>query len=202
MLKHVRLVGSQISSHLSTLAGLRIRIFNEYPYLYVGSEESEREYLKVYEECPDAMVILAYDDSQVVGALTTIPFEFEHADIKLPLIQKGFDLSRIFYCGEILLLPEYRGKGHGGRLFSEVDNRIRELGLDRFDIACLCTVKRPDNHPWRPADYRSLNSFWEKYGYIRQPDLIGTFTWKDVHEISESPKPMEFWFKPTDEITK
>lgn len=193
MIRFVRLVGSQIADHLPSLAGLRMKIFREYPYLYVGTEAYERDYLRVYVDSPDSMVVLVYDDDRVVGALTTIPFADEHADIKAPFVEQGSDLSRIFYCGEVLLLPEYRGRGLGGRLFKEAEIRARELG--RFDLICLCGVKRDDGHPRRPLGYKSLDGFWEKYGYTRRPNLIGTFTWKDLDEEEETPKPMEFWTK-------
>jgi len=202
MIKYVPLIGSQLSSQLSALASLRIKIFNEFPYIYVGSEEDERTYLRVYEECPDSMIILVYDDEQVIGALTTIPFAFEHTQIQMPFVQQGFDLSRIFYCGELLLLPEYRGLGLGGRLFTEVDNRVHQLGIERFDMICGCVVQRPENHPLRPASFRPLDSFWQKFGYTKRSNLIGTFTWKDIGEAIETPKPMEFWIKPTAQLMK
>lgn len=193
MISYKRIIGSHIADHLLSLATLRIQIFREYPYLYVGTEDYERDYLGVYVNSSESMVVLVYDDARVVGALTTIPFADEHDDIKVPYVEQGYDLTRIFYCGEVLLLPEYRGRGLGGRLFAEAENRAREL--NRFDMICLCAVKRDENHPRCPAGYKSLDSFWEKYGYTRRPELVGSFTWKDLDETEQTPKPMEFWTK-------
>ena len=64
-----------------------------------------------------------------------------------------------------------------------------------FDIAGFCAVERPLNHPRRPADYRPLDALWNRQGFIRHPELHTTFSWRDVDETVESPKPMVFWLK-------
>jgi GNAT superfamily N-acetyltransferase len=193
MIELVRLFGSQISAHIPELAKLRLRIFNEFPYLYVGTEEYEHRYLSVYAASQDSMAVLALDGNQVVGALTTIPFFDEHEDMKASFMHQAVDISRIFYCGEILLLKDYRGQGLGKRMFKEVEKRARSL--NRFDMITLATVCRDENHPRRPPDYRSLDTFWQCHGYERQPRFDSAFTWKDLDEATESPKPMNFWVK-------
>jgi len=40
--------GSAILSHLEDIARLRIQVFREWPYLYDGSMEYEREYSRTY----------------------------------------------------------------------------------------------------------------------------------------------------------
>jgi len=46
------------------------------------------------------------------------------------------------------------------------------------------------------VDYLPLDRVWERYGYSRHPELLATFTWKDLDEPRESPKDMVYWLKP------
>jgi hypothetical protein len=43
----------------------------------------------------------------------------ETDDVQAPFIQNGFDLNEIFYFGESILKPEYRGLGLGHLFFDE-----------------------------------------------------------------------------------
>ncbi|WP_371413269.1 hypothetical protein [Methylophaga sp. SB9B] len=52
-----------------------------------------------------------------------------------------------------------------------------------------------DDHPRRPAGFRPLDNFWRKRGYEKHPELHTTFSWKELDEEHESPKPMTFWMK-------
>ena len=40
-----------------------------------------------------------------------------------------------------------------------------------------------------------LDRFWGKRGFVRRPDIVGTFRWKDLDEDHDSAKPMVFWVK-------
>ncbi|NBC15195.1 MAG: GNAT family N-acetyltransferase, partial [Gammaproteobacteria bacterium] len=37
--------------------------------------------------------------------------------------------------------------------------------------------------------------FWQHRGYTRHPELRTTFSWQEIGETAESPKPMVFWLK-------
>ena len=57
-------------------------------------------------------------------------------------------------------------------------------------------VERPATHPLRPRDYLPHDRFWTKRGYTRRPDLRAEFSWRDLDEAAETPKPMVCWLKP------
>jgi GNAT superfamily N-acetyltransferase len=188
-----RLHGAAIAQQLPGLARLRIQVFREFPYLYEGSEDYERNYLQTYLKSPDSLFVLVFDGDRLVGASSGLPLVDEVADMRRPFEAQGYDLSKIFYCGESVLLPEYRGRGLGVRFFEEREAHARSLG--RFEKICFCAVERPEDHPRRPVDYVPLNAFWQRRGYQQQPDLRTTFLWRDLDETTESPKPMVFWMK-------
>jgi GNAT superfamily N-acetyltransferase len=182
-----------LPAYVPDLARLRIRVFRDFPYLYDGTIEYEEKYLKTYTDCADSVIVLVLDGSDVVGATTGLPMDAETADFQRPFVEHGYDTSKIFYCAESVLLPEYRGRGIYPRFFQEREGHARALG--RFDLVTFCCVQRPENHPLRPADYAPLDRIWTKFGYTKHPELETTYNWKDIDEAEESPKPMVFWLK-------
>ncbi|MCX4193152.1 GNAT family N-acetyltransferase [Methylophaga sp. OBS1] len=193
MLKLERLSGDKLNQYIPELARLRIQVFRDWPYLYDGDLAYEEKYLQTYIEAPDSVIVLAFDGDKVVGASTGIPLKHETEEVKAPFIAADYDVDKIFYCGESVLLPEYRGQGAGVAFFDHREDHAQEIG--GFEYSCFCGVQRPENHPRRPADYVPLDNFWRKRGYEKYDDLNTTFSWKELDETDESPKPMTFWMK-------
>jgi GNAT superfamily N-acetyltransferase len=184
----------ELQGYVPALARLRIEVFRDFPYLYDGTLEYEQKYLRTCLDCPESLVVLAFDGDRVVGASTGLPMDAEVAAFREPFAAQGHDVGRVFYCGESLLLPAYRGRGLYARFFAAREGHARSLG--RFGWCAFCAVQRAPDHPRRPAGYRPLDPVWERYGYTRHPELRATFTWKDLDEPRESPKDMVFWLKP------
>lgn len=193
ILRVQRVTRGDIRAYLPELARLRIRVFREYPYLYEGSTAYEERYLQTYANAPGGVMVLVRDGERVVGASSGLPLSAETPNVIGPFVKAGYDPEQIFYYGESVLLPEYRGQGLGQRFFAEREAHVRELG--RFDLACFCAVERPVDHPRRPAHYRPLDEFWNGQGFFRHPELRAAFSWRDLDEAMESPKPMVFWLK-------
>lgn len=187
------LSGRAIEPYLSDLARLRIAVFRDFPYLYDGTQEYEEKYLRTYVESPDSVVVLAYDGDQAVGASTGLPMADETEEFQRPFVDAGYDPQRIFYCAESVLLKSHRGKGIYKHFFDGRESHARKL--ERFDWCTFCCVQRPENHPLRPADYAPLDPIWSKFGYVKHPELVTSYTWKDVGEAEETAKPMVFWLK-------
>ncbi|HEX3762759.1 MAG TPA: GNAT family N-acetyltransferase [Kofleriaceae bacterium] len=185
--------GAAIARHLDALAALRISVFREYPYLYDGSLDYEREYLASYASSPASLVVVASDGDRVVGASTAMPLTLHSDDVVPPLTRAGFDPATVYYFGESVLEPAYRGRGLGSRFFLERERRARELGVA---VATFCAVERPADHPRRPPGYVAPGALWRRHGFERRSDIVGTFAWRDVGEAEDTAKPMVFWTKP------
>jgi GNAT superfamily N-acetyltransferase len=192
-IKIQRFSGSELGAYLDAVARLRITVFHDFPYLYDGTMEYERKYLRTYLECKQAVVVVAFDGDNVVGCSTGIPMAFEEAAFKQPFITHGYDPARIFYCAESVLRAEYRGLGIGVRFFEEREAHAQELG--GFDWYAFCAVVRPADHPLRPPGYEPLDRFWQKRGYEKHPELSAAYTWKDSDQPEETSKRLEFWLK-------
>lgn len=183
---------------LPALARLRITVFREWPYLYDGTLAYEQEYLDHFAQAAGAVIVVARDGPEIVGAATAAPLG-EHSKSFVPLFEaRGFDQARIFYCGESVLLPGYRGRGLGHRFFDEREAHARRIrsGDAAFTHSTFCGVVRPADHPRRPGDYRPLDTFWTKRGYTKVAGLVGSYGWLDIGEGEETEKPMQFWMKP------
>ncbi len=187
-----RLRGEEIKPYIPDLAALRIKIFRDFPYLYVGDLEYEKNYLKTYTDCKESILVIVRDGAQIVGASTAIPLRFEVPEFQKPFIDAAIPIEKIFYFGESLLLPQYRRSGIGYRFFHERETVAR---MSNYLVTAFCSVDRPDNHPRRPTDWVPLNDFWQRLGYIKHPELVAQISWKDLDETEQSPKPMVFWMK-------
>jgi GNAT superfamily N-acetyltransferase len=184
-------VGASVARYLPAIAVLRIEVFREWPYLYEGSVEYEAKYLSSYTG-PDAMVAIAFDGDEIVGASTAVSVNAHPDEVAAPLAAAGFDLAQMFYFGESVLRADRRGLGLGHRFFDEREAHARRLG---YRHASFCAVERAADDPRRPADYVPLDRFWTKRGFVRRPDIVGTFSWLDVGDEVETEKAMVFWVK-------
>jgi GNAT superfamily N-acetyltransferase len=140
--------GAALEPWLDKLGRLRITVFREYPYLYDGSLEYEREYLRTYSQAPDSLVVLVTDSQEnVVGATTCIPLGNEGPEFQEPFLKHGFEVKDVCYFGESILLPQLRGKGVGKEFFRRREAHAARLG-SRW--TAFCAVDRAPADPRRP----------------------------------------------------
>lgn len=175
----------EIGDALKALAELRIAIFREFPYLYDGNAAYEAQYLADFASSKEAVLVAAFDGGTVVGAATASPLSEQGTDFKDRVRQAGLQPDELFYFGESVLLPGYRGNGFGHAFFDAREAASRDAGAKG---AIFAAVVRPENHPARPADYRSLDAFWSKRGYAPIPGLMTYLDWQEIGEHQQSPK--------------
>lgn len=187
------LTGKDIAPALPAAARLRIAVFRDWPYLYDGSLAYEETYLAKFAAAEGAVIVAAYDGEAIVGCATAAPLAQVEDEFSEPFRDRGFDIACIFYCGESVLLPAYRGRGLGHAFFDHREAQARALG--NFTHAAFCAVVRPDDHPLRPKAYRPLDAFWKKRGYAKVEGLVCRFAWKDVDQPAETEKLMQCWMR-------
>jgi hypothetical protein len=185
--------GTQIQSVIKELAALRIKVFKDFPYLYEGNEAYEFEYLKTYINSPRSFLFGVFANDILVGSTTCIPLSDETAEVQEPFLKAEIDLATIFYFGESILLPQFRGLGLGNPFFDEREAHAKSF--DTFTMTCFCSVVRDKHHLLRPIDYQPLDGFWTKRGYLQQPQLQSKFEWLDIGEHLPSFKTMVYWSK-------
>lgn len=180
------LTALDIETALPALGRLRIAVFREWPYLYEGTEDHERDYVRAFAQSPNAVLVAAFDGDTIVGAATASPMAGQDAQV----LACFPDPAEHFYFGESVLLPEYRGRGIGHAFFDHREAQARACGAK---VAAFCGVVRPADHPLRPAGFRPLDTFWRARGYAPVPGMVSEYHWKDIDQPAETAHPMQFW---------
>lgn len=189
----VPLVGEAMTKALPELARLRIEVFRAWPYLYDGTLDYEQHYLEKFSRAERAVIVAAFDGEDVVGVATAAPLSQQASEITAAFSDAGFDISKIFYFGESVLKPSYRGRGIGHAFFDHREAHARSFGA--YAQSSFCGVVRESCHPLHPADYQPLDPFWRKRGYDKVEGLIAWFSWQDIDQHAETEKPMQFWMR-------
>lgn len=186
------LIGAELHGAIEPLAALRITVFAAFPYLYDGDAGYEAAYLKEFIAAPDAVLVAAFDGPRIVGAATASPMWAQKAEFRAPFEARGLDTGKLFYFGESVLLPDYRGHGIGHAFFDHREAQARRCGAA---AATFAAVIRADDHPARPAGYTPLDAFWTRRGYAPVPGFVTQLEWKEHGDEGESAKAMQYWMR-------
>lgn len=192
--KFIQCVGDQVSAYIDDLARLRITVFKEFPYLYEGSYVYEQNYLSIYTQSKKSLVILAVHNDQVIGTSTCIPMQDESKEFQSCFIEKNIDMTKVFYFGESIILKEFRGQKIGHQFFKLREQHAQEH-MPGLNYTSFCAVDRKQDHPLRPANYKPLDSFWQRMGYEKQNEMKVYYKWKDIDKEHEDSKAMTVWLK-------
>lgn len=182
--------GAGLAEVIPALARLRIAVFRDFPYLYDGDAAYEASYLADFAAADGAVVVVARDGTEIVGAATAAPLAAQDEAWQAPLAAAGFDIARTFYFGESVLLGDYRGQGIGHAFFDHREAQARTEGAAH---AAFCSVIRAADHPERPAAYRPLDAFWCGRGYAPLDGVTAWFEWKSVGGAKEERHQLQYW---------
>ena len=186
------LTGAAMAEGLAAFQQLHVAVFFDWPYLYEGRPQSE-PYISSYLPHPRAALFLATAGEQPVGAATCLPLEDESDNVQAPFREKGWDVRRFFYFGEGIVLEEWRGKGLGVRFFELRESHARAVST--ADYTVFCSVRRPPDHPLRPADAQGNDAFWRRRGYVPMPGVSCVMTWPDRGALQPVQHTLDFWIK-------
>ena len=187
------LKGKEIAPYVAAITKLCHTVYKEYPYLYDAEEDDYTYYLGQYSESENSIICFAFDGEQPIGMASGIPLKEYRSHYVLPFINNGYDLTKIFYLGELILLKDYRGNGVGKYMYLAVEQNVRDsqnytlISFSQIDESFVKAVK--------PDDYVNINGFWEKLGFVKHPELSYNAVWRDIGESEYSKHPMFYWTK-------
>lgn len=185
--------GALVQPYLAELARLRIAVFREWPYLYSGNEAYEAAYLEAYALSAGSVFVLARDGERIVGASSGLPLADDAAAFQQPLQRAGFDVDRVFYFGESVLLPDYRGRGLGHAFFDAREAHARALG--GFEWTSFCSVQRSASDVRRPPHHRGNEHLWTRRGYTERKDLQCQIDWPEEQGGPDVPHALTYWMR-------
>jgi GNAT superfamily N-acetyltransferase len=191
--KILSLTSSEVKDLGPQIARLRVEVFSEYPFLYIGNYTFEESYPKKFLTMKDAIVVAAFDHNRLIGLATGFPFIYDRGNLQKVLIAAHRNPKEYFCFETSLLSRSYRGLGIGKAFFDQREAHVQRLHHYRY--ICFYTIVRPANDPRRPPDYRPLAPFWKSRGYVEHPELVGTIAYQEIGEAEETPKEMVFWIK-------
>lgn len=91
-----RVTAKGIEPYLNKIGELRIQVFREFPYLYDGDVEYEKEYLQKYLDSDESIAVLVFDKDNMVGCSTALPLEDESEAFQTPFLTAGIDPKTVF----------------------------------------------------------------------------------------------------------
>jgi hypothetical protein len=185
--------GAGIKTYIPSIVKVRSEVLKEYPYMREGHVDEDTKYFKHLSQSKDSIAVIVFDGPKIIGVTTGMPLEEQVPFLQKPFLEKKLKLSEIYHFGICALLKPYRGRGIAHHFFDRREEHVKQL--KRFKKICLSSVVRPKNHPQKPKDYNSLDTFWKKRGYVERKDLVGEFSWCEQGEKAPTPKSLIFWVK-------
>jgi ribosomal protein S18 acetylase RimI-like enzyme len=190
MLKIIAFRGEEVLPCLDEVAALRIEIFREWPYLYEGDIKTEKNYLKVYVDTKDSVLVLAKDHEKIVGVVMGLPVADSMKQIQKEYQRQNVSMDGIFYLADAIIFAPYRGQGIGTRMLQTFENSVLEM--QKYGQISCCEIVRDQNHPLKPKEYQSLDAFWDHLGFLVSPGWQTSFDYLDIGNTEETPHPMRF----------
>src|SRR5689334_20518815 len=133
----ISFTGEEVSNFVPQIARLRIEVFAEYPFLYIGDYDYEMRYLKKFLAMKDAIIVAAFDKDELVGLSTGYPFIYEAESLKNVFLKSHLQPDEYFCFGESVLRKAYRGLGIGKQFFDHREAHVKRL--NHYSYICFYT---------------------------------------------------------------
>ena len=191
---HIRsFAGGGIKPYIHSIAKLRSEVLRDYPYFEEPDLNYNTQYLKTISSCKEAIAVLIFDNTTLVGVSLGYPLALESPDFQLPFKERNLPISSYYFFGESILLKPYRGRGIGHHFFDAREAHVSHLPA--FKQICFCVPLQMESSAGRPSDFVPLHDFWRKRGYVNHPEMQIHVSRKRVEGIHPQESVMTFWIK-------
>jgi ribosomal protein S18 acetylase RimI-like enzyme len=196
--------GPDIAQYEQLIVAQRMAQFGQFPYLMNQGQEFEQLYAHCYTKAETGALAVAFEDNgDVAGFLTGmslkdfdacwIPFDCEQIENKL---QGVVDPEKNYYLGDVIVDEKYRGKKIVDKLFEALEKHVQS---QEFESTSFVSMARAENHPLKPAGYKSPSKIWQRLGYINSGRVV-TYNWPtaqadDPKNFKSEDNPCDIWVK-------
>lgn len=184
--------GAEIAPYTNKIVQLSNDLFKKYPYLYDGSDAEYTKHLTSYAQSKHGVVSIAFDGNKVIGVATGIPLSEAWEKYQQPFRKKGENIDKIFYLGELLVSPEYTGKGLGQQMTKNVEQFAKGRG---YTTITAQVIDEKSVKETAPQNHYSMTNVLKKLNYQERPEINLVSYWTNVNESKESPHQMLYWTK-------
>lgn len=182
------LIGPSIKTYIQSMTKVRQLVLSEIPYLQLGGPEADIRYLKHISLSKDSIAVLIFDGTKIIGVSIGMPLAEELPEFQEPFIKRGLPVEEYYYFGFSALLKPYRSRGLAHHFFDRREEHVRHL--KRFSKICFTSTITPKGLI-HPTDQTKLETFWQKRGYVEQPDMTCRFPIVERHFAIS----LKFWIK-------
>ena len=197
MISYKVFIGNEGAHLIGIVSDMRITYFREFPYMYKGNLEYEKEYISELTSHKKSMIVTASINSKIVGISTALPLTSD-ADILKEVYnlfeKKSYAPKEIYYYGEVIVLPSYRRKGIANQLYHLHEQQALKW---KYKYACLAVVVRDKDDPRKPNQYLSTDIIWPKLGFKKE-NIYFNYHWPTVlsdGQVKDVQNTMVFWTK-------
>ena len=197
---HIRsFSGASIRPYIHSLAKLRSEVLRDYPYFEEPDLNANTQYLKSVTLSKEAIAVLIFDNTTLVGASLGYPLELESPSLQQPFKDRHLEISSYYFFGESLLLKPYKGRGIGHHFFDAREAHVTHF--PSFKHICFCVPIHTDSETNKQQDFVPLHDFWRKRGYIHHPEMQTLVLRRKIGDKHPGESKMSFWIKDLSEKT-
>lgn len=186
--------GKAIAPYTKDIVALANDFYHKHPYLYEGTDADDTSLLESYAKSDKSVMSITFDGNKVIGFVAGMPLNEASSKYQQPLVQKGYDPKSVFYLSEMVLQPEYQGKGFGKKMMGNVEKAAKtQSGISKIAVAVIdeSSVKTPAPDGYVLFEERILKDL----GYQQKRDVNFVNSWTNVGDRTKTPHTLIYWIK-------
>ena len=184
--------GQEILPYKEAVADVGLAVFREYPYFFEGTVSEYLDYLLMGANSKHSLFVIAEQDNQVIGVIWGVPVVDYTLDMIHMFSTHGIEPSKLFYLSGLTVLRDYRGRDVGYILYRKFENEVKKQGI--YPLLTYCEVIQSSDRA-SPIDYVGLDSYASRIGFVKHPELMCYWSWREVDSLQIKEHPMVFWIK-------
>lgn len=187
---HVRsFSGAAIKPYVHSIVKLRHEVLRDYPYFEELNPHREMDYLRQICACKEAISVLIFNHTTLVGVAFGYPLALESQELRQPFEKQQLEIGSYYFFGDPTLLKSHRNRGIGHHFFDARESFV--LQMPQFKHIAFYTPVTPSH----PSDFIPMDDFWRKRGYIHHPEMQVCLSREKIDPTLQAETRLNCWIK-------